>query len=135
VQSLAADLQKTASACAGTRFILAGYSQGANVVGDALAGKGRGAPAVSAALAKRVDAVLLFGDPTFTAGEPFNITDGNRSGVFARGKGKLSAVADRTESFCNANDQFCQGGTSLAAHLDYAKDLAEATAFATKRIG
>jgi hypothetical protein len=135
VQSLTADLQKTAAACAGTRFILMGYSQGANVVGDALAGRGRGAPAISAALAKRVDAVLLFGDPTFTAGEPFNITDGNRSGVFTRGKGKLSAVAGRTESFCNANDEFCQGGTSLAAHLNYTKDLTKATDFAKKQVG
>jgi Cutinase len=134
VQSLAADVQKTAAACAGTRFILMGYSQGANVVGDALAGRGRGTPAVSVALAKRVDAVLLFGDPTFTAGEPFNVTDGNRSGVFARGKGALSVFADRSESFCNANDEFCQGGTSLAAHLDYAKDLAKATDFAKTRV-
>jgi hypothetical protein len=110
VQSLTADLQKTAAACAGTRFILMGYSQGANVVGDALAGRGRGAPAISAALAKRV-------------------------GVFTRGKGKLSAVAGRTESFCNANDEFCQGGTSLAAHLNYTKDLTKATDFAKKQVG
>jgi Cutinase len=135
VKALAADMQKTAAACANTRFVLAGYSQGANVVGDALAGRGRGAPAVSADLAKRVDAVILFGDPTFTAGESFNITDGKKSGVFTRGKGKLDTFAARTESFCNANDEFCQGGTSLAAHLDYAKNLTKATDFAKKQLG
>jgi pimeloyl-ACP methyl ester carboxylesterase len=134
VSSLAADLQRTASACAKTRFILMGYSQGANVVGDALAGRGRSAPAVPKQLAGRVDAVVLFGDPTFTAGEPFNVTDGNRSGVFTRGAGKLDAFAARTQSFCNRNDEFCQGGTSLAAHLDYNKFLGQATTFVTKKV-
>lgn len=134
VTALAADLARTAAACPETRFVLAGYSQGANVIGDALAGRGRAAPAIPAELASRVSAVLLFGDPTFTAGEPFNVTDGTRSGLFARGSGLLAVVADRTQSFCNRNDRFCQGGTSVAAHLDYSRFLADATEFATARL-
>ena len=139
VEALAGDLARTAAACAGTKFVLMGYSQGANVVGDALSGRtvrGRaaGQPAVSAELADRVSAVLLFGDPTFTAGESFNVTDGTRSGVFARGEGRLDTFADRTQSFCNRNDQFCQGGSSLAAHLDYAKSLDEAAQFAEDQL-
>lgn len=134
VTALAADLGRTAAACPGTRFVLAGYSQGANVVGDALAGRGRATPAVAPELASRVAAVVLFGDPTFTAGEPFNVTDGTRSGVFARGRGRLDAFADRTRSFCNRNDRFCQGGTSTAAHLNYSRFLADATSFAADRL-
>nr|BFE70420.1 hypothetical protein GCM10020092_037210 [Actinoplanes digitatis] len=42
VTALAADLKRTAAACARTRFVLAGYSQGANVVGDALVGRSVG---------------------------------------------------------------------------------------------
>ncbi|MEU4215205.1 cutinase family protein [Actinoplanes sp. NPDC026623] len=134
VTALAADIKRTASACARTRFILMGYSQGANVVGDALAGRSAGGraaaqPAVSAALSGRVATVLLFGDPTFTAGESFNVTDGAKSGILARGDGRLDAVAQRTQSFCNRNDRFCQGGTSLAAHLDYAKFFGDAVHF------
>lgn len=135
VTALAADLKQTAAACADTTFILAGYSQGADVVGDALAGSGRAAPAIPAGLASRVSAVLLFGDPTFTAGEPFNITDGTRSGTFARGDGRLDTFADRIQSFCNRNDRFCQSGTSVAAHLDYAKFLNDATDFAAAKTG
>ncbi|GAA3351969.1 cutinase Cut4 [Amorphoplanes nipponensis] len=140
VTSLAADVRQTAAACANTKFVLAGYSQGANVVGDALVGssvRGRaaGQPAIPAALSRRVVAVLLFGDPTFTAGEDFNVGDGTRSGVFPRGAGRLDAFADRTQSFCNRNDRFCQGGTSLAAHLDYAKFLDDATEFVAGRLG
>ena len=66
VAALAGDLQATAGECADTRFVLMGYSQGANVVGDALAGRGRAAPAVPDGIAGRVAAIVLFGDPTFT---------------------------------------------------------------------
>ncbi|MET8152296.1 cutinase family protein [Actinoplanes sp. NPDC049668] len=141
VTALAADLERTAAACPRTRFVLAGYSQGANVVGDALVGRSAGGraaagqPAVPAALSGRVAAVLLFGDPTFTAGESFNVTDGARSGILARGDGRLDAFAARTRSFCNRNDRFCQGGTSLAAHLDYSKFFGDAVGFTRGRLG
>ncbi|MFI5937980.1 cutinase family protein [Actinoplanes sp. NPDC051494] len=134
VTALAGNVQRTAAACAGTRFVLMGYSQGANVVGDALvgrsvAGRATGQAAIPAALGDKVAAVILFGDPTFTAGEDFNVTNGTQSGIFARGAGRLDTFQDRTRSFCNRNDQFCQGGTSLAAHLDYAKFADDATEF------
>lgn len=135
VTSLAATMAATAAACPGTRFVLMGYSQGANVVGDALAGRGRTAAAVPGELAGRVAAVLLFGDPTFTAGEPFNAGGGDRNGVFPRPAGALGAFADRTRSYCNVDDRFCQGGTSLAAHADYGRFGADATTFAAERIG
>jgi pimeloyl-ACP methyl ester carboxylesterase len=131
VTALAGDLQATAARCDNTKFVLMGYSQGADVVGDALVSRS----AVPAALGDRVAAVLLFGDPTFTAGEPFDAGDGNRSGVFPRGKGKLDTFANRTQSFCNRNDRFCQGGTSLAAHLDYAKFADDATSFVARQLG
>jgi hypothetical protein len=135
VQDLAAKVQATAAACSATKFVLTGYSQGANVVGDALVGPvtGGGA-AIPAALRARVAAVIMFGDPAFRAGESFNVTDGTRNGIFARGAGKLDAFAARTQSFCNRNDEFCQGGTSLAAHLDYAKDLTKATSFVAAQV-
>ena len=140
VTSLAAGVQRTAAACENTKFVLIGYSQGANVVGDALAGRavrGRaaGQPAIPAGLGDRVAAVILFGDPTFTAGEDFNVGNGTRSGIFPRGAGRLDTFADRTQSFCNRNDRFCQGGTSLAAHLDYNKFLDDATEFVGRQLG
>ncbi|BBH71387.1 serine esterase [Actinoplanes sp. OR16] len=125
VRDLTAKVQRTSAACPETRFVLMGYSQGADVVGDAIAG---------GLDTGNVASVLLFGDPTFTAGEPFNVTNGNRSGVFPRGRGRLAEVAGRTRSFCNRNDRFCQGGTSLAAHLDYAKNIGDATAFTAGRL-
>ncbi|GAA3771814.1 cutinase family protein [Plantactinospora mayteni] len=120
----------TAAKCADTRFVLAGYSQGAQVMGDALVGGGfAGSSPLTADLASRISSVLLFGDPTFTAGESFNVTNRPASGILPRRAGQLSAFADRIQSYCNANDQFCQSGTSLAAHLDYRSSLGQATKF------
>lgn len=135
VQDLAAKVAATAKTCANTKFVLTGYSQGANVVGDALVGPVTGGQAaIPSALAGKVAAVIMFGDPTFRSGESFNVTDGTKNGIFVRGAGKLDAFAARTQSFCNRNDEFCQSGTSLAAHLDYAKDLSDATAFVAARL-
>ncbi|WP_328477394.1 cutinase family protein [Actinoplanes sp. NBC_00393] len=128
VADLTAKVQRTAAACPETKVVLAGYSQGADVVGDTVTGPLAGD-------LDNVAAVLLFGDPSFTAGEPFNVTDGNRSGIFPRGRNRLAAVADRTQSFCNRNDRFCQGGTSLAAHLNYNQFLDDASSFVAERAG
>nr|BFE70419.1 hypothetical protein GCM10020092_037200 [Actinoplanes digitatis] len=48
---------------------------------------------------------------------------------------RLDAFAARTQSFCNRNDRFCQGGTSLAAHLDYSKFFGDAVAFTRQPLG
>ena len=135
VADMAAKLKATAAQCADTKFVLMGYSQGAQVTGDVLAGARGGQPAVPAAVSDRVAAVVLFGDPTFTSGESFNVAQGNRSGVFARGRGELDAFADRTQSFCNRNDTFCQSGSSLAAHLNYNGSLDEAEDFVASQLG
>ncbi|MFC8850809.1 MULTISPECIES: cutinase family protein [unclassified Micromonospora] len=140
VTELQSVMAATVAACPGTRFVLMGYSQGADVVGDALAGIGsrsrfgaRGSAPLPVDLGARVSSVLLFGDPTFTAGEPFNVTDGRASGIFARGAGSLNAFAARVQSYCNAGDRFCQGGPSLAAHLNYQGFRNQATQFVAAR--
>ncbi|MFI5838738.1 cutinase family protein [Catenuloplanes sp. NPDC051500] len=127
VAELKDDLAATAAECEDTRFVLMGYSQGADVVGDTLAG-------LDDELAGKVASVLLFGDPSFTRGEDFNVTDGTRQGVFPRGAGRLDEFADRIQSYCNRNDRFCQSGTSLAAHLNYAGFQDEAVAFTADRV-
>jgi hypothetical protein len=134
VTNLGAVVQRTAAACADTRFVLMGYSQGANVVGDALVGGAGGAATVPAALAPRVAAVLLLGDPTFTAGETFNVTDGTGSGVEARERGSLAIFASRIQSYCNRTDRYCDGGNSSLAHINYRKYQNAATAFTAARL-
>lgn len=120
-------------------FVLIGYSQGAQVVGDVLASSSRGLPA---AVSRRTTAVLLFGDPRFTAGEPFNQGSATRSGVSGvlgpRVGGDLSIVANRIQSWCRADDLVCQqGAVDVGAHdaLAYVKDyLPDAVTFVAEHL-
>jgi hypothetical protein len=132
-QKLAARLSQRADACPDQKFALMGYSQGAQVVGDALAGNNRGTPEISSTLGAKVVAVALYGDPDFVAGEPFDRGSPKPgvSGVAARPKGALDTYADRIASYCNGDDIYCQTGVAdgSGGHWDYAKYDSEAASF------
>ncbi|MCX4815310.1 cutinase family protein [Streptomyces sp. NBC_01239] len=114
-----------AAACPSQRFILVGYSQGANVVDNSIgissAGAVVGSPIVAtipAALAPRVAAVLLFGNP-----------------IRALGKSVTGTYQSRTIDFCANGDPICQnGGTDVLAHLGYTSDADAAATFAAGKV-
>jgi acetylxylan esterase len=125
--AIEADLVKDAAQCPQEKFVLVGYSQGAQVVGDALGGGGDSpglgpttAP-VSAAIAARVLAVIQMGDPRRVPGFSFDVgTDPGATGLFPRPASEsLGAVAAKIQSYCDIGDPFCARGQDLAAHLDY----------------
>jgi hypothetical protein len=121
VDALRARLAQTATACPDTRFVLIGYSQGADVIGDTLSSGN--VPA-----ADRIGAVVLFGDPAFNSREPF-ATGSFRvgtDGTLARPGGALDGFADRIVSFCNHDDERCQQGASGRGHFRYGDDRQEA---------
>lgn len=100
--------------CPAQQLVLMGYSQGAQVTGDVLAG--------GTAAAKNVAAVILMGDPAFVPGKSFNAGTSTRAGVFPRRAARsLDAFAARIQSYCDTGDNFCAGGTSLAVHLGYTR--------------
>ncbi|MFI6407340.1 cutinase family protein [Streptomyces sp. NPDC050548] len=110
-----------AAACPNQRFILVGYSQGANVVDNSMGissdGAVVGSPIVAtipAAVEPRVAAVLLFGNP-----------------IRALGKSVTGTYQSRTIDFCATGDPICQnGGTDVLAHLGYTSDAGAAATFA-----
>lgn len=114
-----------AAACPGQRFVLVGYSQGANVVDNSIgissAGAVVGSPIVAsipAALEPRVAAVLLFGNP-----------------IRALGKSVTGTYQSRTIDFCAKGDPVCEnGGGDVLAHLGYTADADAAATFAAGRI-
>lgn len=121
-----AHLVAQAAACPGQRFILVGYSQGANVIDNSIGissdGAVVGGPVVAtipAALASRVAAILLFGNP-----------------IRALGKSVSGPYTARTDDFCADGDPVCQlGGFNPLAHLSYGSTDAEpAAAFAAARV-
>lgn len=129
VENLVELLNSAAAACPGQSNVVLGYSQGGGVVGDTLIDPGdrnfgSGAPALSPEAAASVAAVVLFGDMSFTAGEPFNrgTFDEGTSGVVPRAQGALAEFEDRTQSYCNARDFACQNGGSIISHISYLTD-------------
>lgn len=145
VANLVTRLNDIAGQEPGTCFVLLGYSQGAQVVGEALAPPsrricGQRAGEISRLARDRITAVALFGDPRFTKGEPSNTGtfDPAREGLFPRSPGALDQYADRLQNYCARDDVTCQGATgNLQAHTSYFSNSmpAEAAAFVIQRIG
>ncbi|CCQ14303.1 Cutinase [Rhodococcus sp. AW25M09] len=108
-RDLVSHLTSVAASCPSTTFVIAGYSQGATVVTNAV---GLNTPSsfsgaiIPAAIASRVEAVVVFGNPL---------------GLFGRKiETASSTYGSRATSFCNFGDPVCQiGGFSTFAHLRY----------------
>jgi cutinase len=118
-------VRSQAASCPNQRFILVGYSQGANVVDNSIgissAGAVVGSPIVAtipAALEPRVSSVLLFGNP-----------------IRAIGKSVTGTYQSRTIDFCAAGDPVCEnGGGDVGAHLGYRANADAAAAFAATKV-
>jgi hypothetical protein len=116
--------------CPRELIVLAGYSEGANVVGNALARITDG----------NVVAVELWGDPQYSPDSPSDRSAGTSWGVFNFRHDRdrpRKAWQSRTESWCNEKDVVCQGNilvNNLDAHGDYAKTLRSAESFTIRLI-
>lgn len=140
VTELRSYLSERASRCSDEVFAVGGYSQGAQVVGDAL-------PGLSSAVRDRIGFVALFGDPKLYLPEgrgPFppacrgkefsrwrrgSVSCWTDGGILESRRPYLpSDVEDRTGSWCDRNDGICNNNlTDLANkdHSQYADDGAE----------
>ncbi|GAP51142.1 cutinase family protein [Streptomyces azureus] len=118
-------VKSQAAACPNQRFVLVGYSQGANVVDNSIgissAGAVVGSPIVAtlpAAVEPKVAAVLLFGNP-----------------IRAIGKSVTGPYQSRTLDICAKGDPVCEsGGGDVGAHLGYRDDADTAATFAAGRL-
>ncbi|MGW3409749.1 cutinase family protein [Streptomyces sp. NPDC000888] len=118
-------VRSQAASCPNQRFILVGYSQGANVVDNSIgissAGAVVGSPIVATipgALEPKVAAVLLFGNP-----------------IRALGKSVTGTYQSRTIDFCADGDPVCEnGGDDTLAHLTYGDDADAAATFAAGKV-
>lgn len=136
VRELRAYLERRAQTCPAERVVLGGYSQGAQVVGDAL-------PGISRELRDRITFVGLFGDPKLSLPEGRGIFPaacrGRALSPWRRGNascytdnGILDArtpylpadVAARTGSWCDRDDPICNGNLGdflRSTHSRYAQ--------------
>jgi cutinase len=122
---LVSHITAQAASCPQEKFVLSGYSQGANVVADSVgvntSGAWVGGPGVAqipGGLAAKVVALLQFGPP-------YNQV----------GKSIPSPYAGVTDQFCTSGDFFCSTNpnlfTGIFIHLtSYQADLSSAAAYA-----
>lgn len=111
--ALVRELNRLSTACPSSRITLVGFSQGAHVIGDALA-KSRAASKKPTATAKgKIKAIALYGDPVYNPSESFAVYKGSKKfGMLGtRGTGELSEFQSRIQSYCYATDPACQGST------------------------
>ncbi|KAH8155087.1 uncharacterized protein LAJ45_00096 [Morchella importuna] len=106
---MAASVAKAATQCPGSKIVLSGFSQGAQVVHKA-------AKRIPSALYANVGAIVLFGDPN--NGDSF--------------PGSLNA---NVKTFCHFGDLICLGWpVPLPPHLNYEDDAGAAAQFVVGRI-
>ncbi|KAL1983157.1 hypothetical protein VTN96DRAFT_407 [Rasamsonia emersonii] len=102
---MANQIQQAYSACPNTKLIASGYSQGCQVVHNAIS-------QLPAETASWISSVLLFGDPD-------------------DGQAIPNVDSSKVDTYCHEGDDICQDGLLiLPAHLTYAEDVSSAAQFA-----
>jgi len=113
--------------CPCTKLILNGFSQGAWITGDIMAGPGgcsqitTGFPR-SEAPGSAIAAALLWGDVMHIANQPYNVLDGagmQKDGRSSDSLARLNQYSDVLRSYCAAGDPVCTRGDDIEKHLNY----------------
>ena len=117
-------IASVAQTCPDTEFVIGGYSQGASVTNIAMGIRGAGTAGtpIPAALAGRVSAVVVFGNPL-----------GLQRRTIA---GSSPVFGPKAKEFCNTGDPVCGGGNNFAAHLAYPRNgsIQQAADFAAAKV-
>jgi len=113
--------------CPCTKLILNGFSQGAWIMGDILAGPG-GCSQITTGLDRTtspgnaVAAALVWGDVMHRANQPYNVLDGadlEKNGRGADSLERLNRYSDVLRSYCAKGDPICTNGDDVEKHLNY----------------
>ncbi|EFQ26949.1 cutinase [Colletotrichum graminicola M1.001] len=111
-------LNQQTTQCPGTKL-------GAQVSLDTLCGTSDGpnfntTVAQAPAVGSKIAAIVLFGDPTFVANQPFDKGTSKKDGIFPRQDfSQCQSLTNRIASFCDDTDLFCASGQNLTVHLGY----------------
>ncbi|KAE8453571.1 hypothetical protein EG329_010432 [Mollisiaceae sp. DMI_Dod_QoI] len=101
---MATQIQAAQSACPNTKLIASGYSQGGQIVHNAIG-------LLPASVASWISKVVIFGDPDDGTALP-------------------NVAASKVDVYCHAGDNICvNGDLILIPHLTYAENAAAAAAF------
>lgn len=146
VQNAEQELTTAVQNCPGQKQVLLGYSQGAEVVTDVIAGNsevagGGNVPPVSTSISSQVAAIATFGDPGHVVNQSFDLGTATLNGLFPRSSSQLQLLssfggASKIAAWCDSGDPFCASGASLTVHLTYLDRYQNAAAsFVLSKIG
>ncbi|KAI1435957.1 cutinase-domain-containing protein [Xylaria sp. CBS 124048] len=107
------------SQCPNSQIVLIGYSQGAQIMDNALCG-GSGATLSGTALSA-VKVAIFMGDPHNVAGLPYNVGTCTAGGFAARPAGFQCSPGSSSiiKSYCDAADPYCCNGNDPNTHQGY----------------
>ncbi|KAI3006717.1 CAZyme family CE5 [Aspergillus niger] len=136
--AVGSQVNRYAADCPNSRIVLISYSQGAMIVGDALAGGGGDStlgnatqPLVSEDVSKHIAANFYYGNPRHAPYQPYNMGNNtwNVTGKYPRLDYQIRYLHDRyrhvTADWCNDGDGVCspsEGADALSLHMAYAND-------------
>lgn len=113
--------------CPCSHIILNGFSQGAWITGDILAGPG-GCSQITTGLdstsapGNAIAAALLWGDVMHEANQPYNVLDGaglQKDGRSSDSLARLNRYESVLRSYCAKGDPICANGNDVNQHLNY----------------
>ncbi|EHK45513.1 uncharacterized protein TrAtP1_002886 [Trichoderma atroviride] len=112
--------------CPNTKLVLMGYSQGGQIIDNALcggpdpnAGITNTSIPISASAAQMVKAAIFMGDPRFEYGASYEIGTCRLGGFAARPKGFTCSNGSKIQSYCDSPDPYCCQGNDASAHGAY----------------
>jgi len=105
--------------CPDTKIVLIGYSQGGQIMDNALCG-GAGSTLSGNAL-NAVKAAIFMGDPHNVVGLPYNVGTCQAQGFAARPRGFQCSPAKPAiiQSYCDSPDPYCCTGNDANSHQQY----------------
>jgi acetylxylan esterase len=130
--------------CPNQKEVLLGYSQGAEVSMDVIAGNseaGGTVQPVSTSISSHVVAIANFGDPGHVVGEPWDLGTATLDGLFPRSSAQIALLSafggsGKIAAWCDSNDPYCADGIDLEVHLTYLDRYQNAAAsFVLSKIG
>ncbi|KAI0203812.1 catalytic core domain of acetyl xylan esterase [Astrocystis sublimbata] len=128
VSAVATQTNSYFQTCPNTTLVMVGYSQGAQIVDDAICGGPDGLSLnmtrerVSPGVSRMLAAVIMMGNPRHIPGREGNVGNATVGGFAARPNGfRCSAFETIIRSYCDEPDPFCAKGNSSATHQGYGK--------------
>lgn len=114
--------------CPSTQLVLVGYSQGGQIMDDAVCGgpdTNSGitttTPPISSAALNQIKAVILMGNPRYVAGLSYDVGTCTAQGFAARPRGYVCASnsSSKIQNYCDSTDPYCCTGNDANSHQQY----------------